>query len=105
MKIGIGCGTVSSTLTCDIGGLRQRDQIGFFWKYLATMFIVKVAQIFRKLFGLLEGITFKVKTVVATFLATFGEIGLFFTLPSVHTVWRSNSVLDTFFADCNERQT
>ena len=36
--------------------------------------------------GILKSVTFKVKTIVSTFLATFEEIGLLFILSSGHTV-------------------
>ena len=36
--------------------------------------------------SILKSVTFKVKTIVSTFLATFEEIGLLFILPSGHTV-------------------
>ena len=52
----------------------QRDQIGRFLKVFGNIFFAKVAQISVKLFGLFESITFKVKTVLSTFLATLRQI-------------------------------
>ena len=60
-------------------------RLGDFWKFSATTFIAKVAQLIGKLFGHFEKQQLKVKTIVSTFLATFEDIGLLFILPFGHT--------------------
>ena len=59
--------------------------LGYFWKVLVTIFLTKVAQIFGDFWAILKNITFKVKTNVATFWATFGKIwATFYKLSACH---------------------
>ena len=48
--------------------LKQRNQIGGFWKFFMTIFFTKVGQMYGRLFGIFWKHQFEVKTDVATFL-------------------------------------
>ena len=64
----------------------QRDQKGAkFYSFWLQILLEKQPKYLENCLGILKSITFKVKTIMSTFLATFGEIGLLFTLPSGHT--------------------
>ena len=64
----------------------QRNQIGQFSSVFGNKFCYKSSpNIWKTVWAFLKCITFKVKIVVSTFLATLSEIGLLLILPSGHT--------------------